>query len=46
MADNSRGNMRYVVKWLKDGKSHQMLTRETTPGGAITLAWARSSASF
>jgi hypothetical protein len=32
--------MRYVVKWLKDGSLHQMLTGETTPGAAMQIAWA------
>jgi hypothetical protein len=31
--------MRYRVNWLKDGKAHHMLTRETTPGGALSVAW-------
>jgi len=31
--------MRYRVNWLKDGKAHHLLIRETTPGGALKFAW-------
>jgi hypothetical protein len=32
--------MRYRVNWLKDGKAHHLLIRETTPGEALSFAWA------